>query len=97
MADLMPVGSTAGLTRLFKDPAANIVQPSVVEAAKTAILESPVTQIGSAVRTMQTQQSHPSTIIAEQHQLFAKNLYLDRRPSIGQFFCEGNALSVAAQ
>src|SRR5918999_1192655 len=49
MADLMPVCSSTGLSRLFNDPTANIVQPTVVKASKPAIFKSPVTQVGPAV------------------------------------------------
>jgi hypothetical protein len=97
MTDLMPVCSSTGLSRLFNDPTANIVQPTVVKASKPAILKSPVAQVGSAVRAMQTQQARPSTIVAEQDQLFAENLYLDRRALVGQFLCKSNGLPVAAQ
>jgi len=64
--------SAARLAGLLQDLAANIVKPAVIEASQPAVFDAPITQIRSAMRAMDAQQSGTSLVVTEQHQLFAE-------------------------
>jgi hypothetical protein len=51
----MPEFAVGRLGRLFETSAINIKQPTMIEAAQTAILNATHTEISAAVRTVQPQ------------------------------------------
>jgi hypothetical protein len=71
LTDRIPVLAAAGLPRLLQAPAADIVQPTMIETAQSAVLDSSVAQVCPSVRAMDPQESDTSLFIAEQDQFFA--------------------------
>jgi hypothetical protein len=57
--------AAAGLPRLLQTASCNIIEPTVIEAPESPVLDSPVTEIRSAVRTMQPKQSRTLLIVTE--------------------------------
>jgi hypothetical protein len=55
------------LARLFEAVTAVVKKPAVVEAAKPAILDATVAQIGAPVRAVSPEESKLAAIIAKQH------------------------------
>jgi hypothetical protein len=51
----------------------NVIEPSVVDTPKPAILQTAITQVGPAVRAVQTQETSPSAFIPKKHQLLSEN------------------------
>ncbi len=71
MADFISVRSSARFSRLIENPAVDVVQPTMINAAKSPIFNPPITEIRPPVRAMDPQQSGASLIVSEQHQFFA--------------------------
>jgi hypothetical protein len=65
MANLMPIRSSSGFSRLFENSTADVIQPTVIEASQAAVFDPTVTEIGSSVGTMEPEQSWTSLIITE--------------------------------
>src|SRR5262249_27206895 len=78
----IPVLAATGLPRLLETAAADIIEPTVIEAAQSAIFDSPVAQVCSSVRAVNSQKSDPRLIVAEQDQIFAENLDGQRRTAL---------------
>src|SRR5262249_17293684 len=74
-----------------------IEHPAVVEAAQPAPFNAPETQIGAAVRAMQSQQAEPPELVAEQHQLFAHDHQPQWRPVFRQIVERCDRLPKLAQ
>ena len=83
-----------GLPRLLQTASCNIIEPTVIKAPESPVLNSPVTEIRSAVRTMQPEQSRTLLIVTEQDQLLAEYFNFDRRPAFGQFLCQSHWLPI---
>src|SRR5262245_19801299 len=75
--------AATGLAGLLETASGDIVEPTMIEAAQSAIFDSPVAQVCSSVRAVNSQKSHPRLMFAEQDQIFAENLDGQRRPSLG--------------
>jgi hypothetical protein len=54
MANIVPVLTAARFSGLFQTAPVNVVEPTMIEAPKPAVFDSPVAQIGSPVRTVDT-------------------------------------------
>jgi hypothetical protein len=67
LADRIAVFSSRDFTRLVETAAANIEKPAMIDASKSAVLESAVTQIGAPVRSMDIQKSRLAAWLAEQN------------------------------
>jgi hypothetical protein len=85
MTDLIPVCASSGLTGLFDDAAANIVEPAVINTSESAVFDPSIAEIGTTMRAVQAQETGPPTIVAKQHQLLAQNIHPQRRTSRRQF------------
>jgi hypothetical protein len=55
VTDLIPVCASSGLAGLFDNPAANIIEPAVINTSEPAVFDPPIAEIGSAMGAMQTQ------------------------------------------
>jgi hypothetical protein len=55
MTDLIPVCASSGLTGLFDNPAANIIEPAVINTSEPTVFDPPIAEIGSAMGAVQTQ------------------------------------------
>jgi hypothetical protein len=75
MADLISVFASARFSRLLENLAANVVKPTMIETAESAIFDPPITEIRPPVGAMEPQQSWTPLIITEQRQFFAQNFY----------------------
>jgi hypothetical protein len=80
----IPMLAAAGLPGLLQTAAADIVEPTMIEAAQSAIFGSPVAQVCSSVGAVNAQKSDAPLIVAEQDEIFAENLNGQRRTSLGQ-------------
>jgi hypothetical protein len=74
-----------------------IVEPAMIEAAQAAIFDTAVTQIGTPMGAVQSEETKRAVIVAEQDQLFAQDAYRQRRATARQLFHQGHRLPVAAQ
>src|SRR5215468_5067937 len=72
MVNFFPEGFRT-LKGLFHASAAGVVLPAMIGAADAARLDKSVIKRGPAVRAVLTHQSVASALVAEQHQIFAKN------------------------
>src|SRR5262249_39724564 len=75
----IPMLAAAGLPGLLQTAAADIIKPTMIQTAQSAVFDSPVAQVRSSVRAVNSQKSDPPFIVAEQDQIFAKNLHGQRR------------------
>src|SRR5262249_15950934 len=75
--------AATGLAGLLQTAAADIIKPTMIQAAQSAVFDSPIAQVCSSVRAVNSQKSDPRLIVAEQDQIFAENLDGQRRPSLG--------------
>src|SRR5215510_6523211 len=78
----IPMLAATGLAGLLQTAAANIVEPTMIEATQSAVFDSPVAQVCSSVRAVNSQKSDLPLIVAEQDQIFAENLHGQRRTSL---------------
>src|SRR5918993_689064 len=97
MTDLVPVRASSRFARLFDDAAANIIEPTMINAPEPTVFHAAITQIGSAMRTMQSQQPRMTLIVTKQHQVFTENGDLQRRSLWRQFLGQRNRLPVTPQ
>ena len=65
MTNRTPMLATAGLPRLLQTAACDIIEPTVIKAPESPILDSPVAEIRAAVRAMQSEQSRTLLIVTE--------------------------------
>src|SRR5438270_710927 len=55
MANLVAMFTAPRLARLFETSAANVVEPAVIEASQTAVLDPPITEIRATMGAMNPQ------------------------------------------
>src|SRR5262249_55628250 len=79
----IPVLAATGLAGLLETAAADIIKPTMIEAAQSPVFDSPVAQVCSSVRAVNSQKSDPPFIVAEQDQIFTENLHGQRRIPLG--------------
>src|SRR5689334_21858327 len=96
MVNLIAPDSASRLTRHLENPAADVIEPAVIQASKPAVFDTPVAQIRSAMRAVKPEQSRSSGIIAEKNQFFSEDADLQRGTFRGQFFRKGHGLPVAS-
>ena len=97
MTNLVFVRAAARFAGLIEDSAADIVKPAVIEATQPAVFDASVTQVGAPMRAMQPDQTQPALIVAKQHQFFAEDFNLQRRPVLRQFLAKRDGLPIAPQ
>src|SRR5581483_5363216 len=74
LPDALVEGADCRLPRLLQTSPGPIQEPSVVDAAQSTVLDSPVGEIRSAVRAMQSQEAGLAFIVPEEHELLAEEL-----------------------
>jgi hypothetical protein len=97
MANRISMLAAPRLPRLLQTTTFNIVEPTVIEAPESPVLDSPVTEIRSSVGTVQSEQPWTAMIVAEQNQLLAEYFNFDRRPALGQFLRQSHRLPIPSQ
>src|SRR5688572_5883170 len=97
MADRISLRAAAGLAGLLDHATANVVQPAMIQASQTAVLDPAIAQVGAAMRTMEPQQSRPALVITKEDKLFAHDPDRLRRSAQRQLFGKRHRLPVTAQ
>ncbi len=97
MMNLAAVSAAARLARLFEHAAGDIVKPAVIKAAQAAVFDAPITQVGAAMRTMQSKQTGPPLVVAKQHQVLVHDPNLQRRTARRQLLAKRNRLPITPQ
>src|SRR5262249_20258893 len=64
---------------LLNATAMNVVNPAVIQTTNAAIFNSPQSQIGPAMRAVQTEQTQPAVVIAKENQFLPHDFNSDRR------------------
>jgi hypothetical protein len=73
--DRIPMLAPARLSRLLQAAPRDIIEPTMVETSKPAVLNAPVTQVGSSMGAVNPQKPRSLLVVAEEHQIFGQNLY----------------------
>src|SRR5918992_2899797 len=71
LANLMTVLPFIRLTRLLQDISIHIVEPTMIDAAQTAVFKTPIAQIRAAVAAMRLQSTDPALFVTKNNQLLA--------------------------
>ena len=79
LAHLVAARPAARLARLLEAMALHVEEPPVITAADALLLGLAVVKRGAAVRAARPEQTGPSTAVAEQHKILAKNADFLRR------------------
>ena len=97
MTNRIPMLATAGLPRLLQTASCDIIEPTVIKAPQSPILDSAVAEIRAAMRAMESDKSRTLLIVTEQDQLLAEYFNFDRRPAFGQFLSQSHWLPIPPQ
>src|SRR5687768_14142486 len=66
MADALVEGRSGGLAWLLETTPRHIVEPAVIDAAESAVLEPPVAQVSAAMGTVDAEEAGPAGVVAEE-------------------------------
>src|SRR5262245_53213960 len=75
--------AASGLAGLLETAAADIIKPTMIEAAQSPVFDSPVAQVCYSVRAVISQKSDPPFIVDEPDQIFTEHVDGQRRPALG--------------
>src|SRR5581483_11252590 len=87
--------SKGGLAGLLQAPPGPVVQPAVVDAAYSSILQAAVGQVRPPMGAVDPQQPGLAVLVPEHHQILAEQTHGDRSAARGQLRREGGWLPVA--
>jgi hypothetical protein len=97
MADPVFVLAAVRLARLVQATAAETVQPPVIDAPETSVLDSSKAEVRPPVGAVKTQKARPSLTVAKEDQILPQNPYGDRRSTRWKLVRESDWLPVAPQ
>ena len=80
--------------RLVETVTVDVEQPPVVDATETAVLDPSVAQVGTPVRTAESEQPQASELVAEEREVLAHDTQRQRRPVLGQLLGQRHRLPV---
>ena len=97
VADLVGEPAARGLAGLLQAAPLHIVEPAVVEATETAVLDSPVAEVCRAVGAVDAQQTGASLRVAEERQVLPEDPHRLGRAPVRQLLRKRDGLPVPAE
>jgi hypothetical protein len=97
VADIGAERAVLGLRRCLQAAAGDVEQPAVEGAAQAAILEPAIGEIGTAVRTVPSEQAVAALLVAEQDEILAEQAQPFGRTRALELVHQRRRLPIAAQ